>query len=506
MKIKNITIAAIAMLFMVISFSCNEDFLDKNPLDQISSESFWKNEADVQMAVSGVYNRLKDDFFGYRRPWLDCLSDNAFAEHGYFNIATMMLGNITPTSGGAINMFYNGSYRGIASCNFFLGNIDQAPIDEEIKDKYKGEVQFIRALMYFDLVQAFGDVILYRELPESAEASKIANSPEAEVLSFIHEDLDFAISILPDAAFADGHAVKGSAMALKARVLLYEQKWAEAAAMAQEIIDAGIFSLNDSYKGLFLTSGESNQENNPEIIFSTQYLSPDSPHKPEGVEGMDVEFGWYNCIQPYQNLVDEYECVDGKPISESPLYDASAPYTNRDPRLLLTIRHAGEDIPDPNEVGQTGFGMRKYVDYSRAPLDYSIYRLGDQDYVHIRYADVLLMYAEAKNEASGPDATVYEALDAIRARPSVNMPPVDQSEYNTKDLLREYIRHERRVEFALEGQRYFDLKRWNLAHTKIPTVTSPSGAPLVFEQKHYHLPFQQFELDANEQLKQNSDY
>ena len=506
MKIKNITIAAVAVFLMLISFSCNEDFLDKNPLDQISSESFWKSETDVQMAVAGVYNRLKDDFFGYRRPWLDALSDNAFAEWGYFNIATMMLGNVNPTAGGAIDMFYNGSYRGIASCNYFMGNIDQAPISDESKNKYKGEVQFIRALMYFDLVQAFGDVILYTESPENAEEARVAKSPKEDVLNFIHSDLDFAVSNLSDAPFADGHAVKGSAMALKVRVLLYEQKWEEAATLAQEIISSGTFSLNDSYSGLFLTSGESNQLNNPEIIFSTQYLSPDSPHKPNGVEGMDVEFGWYNCIQPYQNLVDEYECIDGNPITESPLYDPNDPYTNRDPRLLLTIRHAGEDIPPPNEIGQTGYGMRKYVDYSRAPLDYSIFRLGDQDYVHLRYADVLLMYAEAKNEASGPDASVYAALDEVRARPSVNMPPVDQSKYNTKDLLREYIRHERRVELALEGQRYFDLKRWNIAHTKIPTVTSPSGAPLVFDQKHYLLPFQQFELDANAQLEQNPGY
>ncbi len=126
--------------------------------------------------------------------------------------------------------------------------------------------------------------------------------------------------------------------------------------------------------------------------------------------------------------------------------------------------------------------------------------------VFLRYADVLLMYAEAKNEASGPDGTVYSALNQIRARPGVNMPAVDQARYSTKDLLREVIRNERRVELAMEGLRYFDIKRWRNAHILLPKIKNPSGTPLVFSEKHYLLPFQQSELDANKNLKQNPEY
>jgi starch-binding outer membrane protein, SusD/RagB family len=119
---------------------------------------------------------------------------------------------------------------------------------------------------------------------------------------------------------------------------------------------------------------------------------------------------------------------------------------------------------------------------------------------------VLLMYAEAKNEVSGPDATVYAAINQVRARSGINMPPVDQAKYNTKEKLRDYIRHERRVELALEGQRYNDLKRWNIAHLKLPTLKNPAGTPLIFETKNYVLPFLQSELDNNPMLVQNTGY
>lgn len=480
--------------------ACNKSYLDRNPLDQISSQTFWKTEDDVKMALGGCYRQLQSDFLSYRRVWLDCLSDNAFAEWGYYNMASMQIGVTSAASGGAVNMAYYAPYRGIANCNYFLANIDNVPIDETKKTIYKGEVRFLRALMYFDLVDFFGDVILYRERPESAEAAKVAKSPKSEVLAYIHEDLDAAIASLPDAEYA-GHAVKGSATAFKARVLLYENKWPEAASFALQTMQSGKFSISDDYLGLFLTA---TQGGNPEIIFSTQYLSPTNPTA--FVESMDVQIGWYGCINPYQDLVDEYECTDGKTISESALYNPATPFANRDPRLVLTMRRVAEETwPEPQHPGQTGYVMRKYADFSHAPFSYANTN-SDQDMVWIRYADVLLMYAEAKNEAEGPDASIYDALDQIRSRAGVNMPPVDRAKYNSKDLLREYIRHERRVELALEGLRYFDIKRWKIADTKLPTLKNPGGVPLAFEQKHYLFPFPQAELDNNPELVQNEGY
>lgn len=490
------------IVFALISSlaACKKSFLDRNPLDQISSGTFWQTEDDVKMALGGCYRQLQSDFLSYRRVWLDCLSDNAFAEWAYFNIPAMTIGVTSPTSGGAVNMAYYAPYRGIANCNYFLANVDNAPLDAGKLEVYKGEVRFLRALMYFDLVDFFGDVILYRESPEDADAAKIAKSPKADVLAFIHEDLDAAISALPEEAY-NGHAVKGSATALKARVLLYEQKWGEAASFASQTIQSGRFSIAGNYLGLFLTA---TQGGNPEIIFSTQYLSPTNPTA--FTESMDVQIGWYGCINPYQDLVDEYECTDGKMISESPLYNAATPFANRDPRLVLTMRRVAEEAwPEPQHPGQTGYVMRKYADFSHAPFSYAKTD-SDQDLVSIRYADVLLMYAEATNEDSGPDAGVYDALDEIRSRPGVEMPPVDRVKYSTKETLRDFIRHERRVELALEGLRYFDIKRWGIAHTKLPALVNPGGVQLVFEQRHYRFPFPQAELDNNPELEQNDGY
>jgi hypothetical protein len=505
MKIKNTFKIIGIVLPMLGTLSCNEGFLDKNPLNAISSQTFWNSEGEVDMAVAGVYARLRNDFLSWQRPYLDCLTDNAFAHWGYFNMPAMTLGDVSANTGGAISKLYNASYVGIASCNFFMGNVDKAStVSEAKKNVVKGEVRFLRSLMYFDLVTSFGDVVLYKTAPENADASRIAKSPKAEVLTFIHEDLDFAIANLPDNAYTNGHAVKGSAMALKTRVLLYEERWADAAALAKQIMEGKKFSLATNYEGLFLTSG---QTNNPEIMFSTSYLSPNSFHGASS--GADIEYGWGSHLCPYQNLVDSYECIDGKPITESPLYNAANPGANRDPRLAYTVKLPTVNWPSGEPLGApsvTGFNMQKYVDLSRAPFNYSKSNLTDQDMVHLRYADVLLMYAEAKNEATGPDETIYSAVNEVRARPGVNMPPVDQTKYSSKDLLREFIRHERRVEMALEGHRYFDIKRWRVAHIILPKIKNPSGVSLVFSEKHYLLPFQQSELDANVNLKQTTNY
>jgi starch-binding outer membrane protein, SusD/RagB family len=500
------------LIAIMLFCSCAKD-LEKNPLDAISSGSFWKTDADAQMALAGCYATLYPfSPLGWARPYLDALADGGYSQWGSYNwnIGTIATGDINPTTGGLSPTIMSVYYKGIATHNYFLANIDKVEsIDAAKKDAYKAEVQFLRALLYFDLVNFYGDVILYKESPATPDEAKVKQSPKEEVLAFIKQDLDFAIATLPNTAYA-GHVVKGSAQGLKTRVLLYEEKWGEAAAAAKEIMDGAVFSLATDYEKIFLASG---QTNNPEIMFSTVYLSPtlsQATADPSNANrGGDQEFGWGSHICPYWDLVDAYECTDGKAITQSALYDEDQPWLNRDPRLRYTIRMPNVTWPAGEPAGAqslTGINMQKYVDLSRAPFSYSKQDQYDEDYVHIRYADILLMYAEAKNEADGPDGSIYDALDLIRARAGVNMPPVDRVAYSTKETLRDYIRHERRIELALEGQRYFDLKRWHIAHTVLPLLKTPGGVSLVFEEKNYLLPFPQSEIDINPNLEQNPGY
>lgn len=517
MKRKHINIQAFAGLLILISLvACNDDFLEKNPLNSVSSQTFWDSEDDVKSGLAGVYSRLQQNFLGYERVYLDGLSDNAYLDPGNGNqpnMTIMTTGSISPGLTGAMANMYSTPYRAIASCNYFLDNVDKAPLTEAQLNQYKAEVRFIRALCYFDLVQAFGGVIIYQHFPKTMTEALIAKSTREEVYSLIESDLDFAITYLPDEKYS-GHAVKGSALGIKARVLITQNKWQDAVSVLEQVMNSGKFALSNNYAALFLTSGQAKADINTEIMFSTQYLAPNNVHRTSpGAAGMNIELGWWSLLQPYQDLIDDYEMSDGKMPSESSLYDPANPYNNRDPRMDLTLKLPGEVWKNAlgNEwtgsyISYTGFLMEKYVDLAQAPFTAQTATTTDQDFIHLRYADVLLMYAEAKNELSGPDGSVYTAINQVRGRSGISMPDVDQTKYNTKETLREYIRHERRIEFALEGQRYNDLKRWEIAHVKLPTLKTPTNTPLVFEIKNYILPFQSSELDNNSQLKQNEGY
>jgi len=508
----------ITCLLVFLAASCEKDFLDKEPLDSVSVQGFWKTKADVETGLAGVYSRLQENFLGYERVYLEGLSDNAALYNVNWNqryIFEMSLGTIAPDVGtgekDAFMHMWSSPYRAITSCNLFLDNVDRAADDmlpAEL-NKFKAEVRFIRALAYFDLVQLFGDVPIYTKYFETLEDGNMAKSSKADVYALIEDDLNFAISNLDDVAYS-GHAVKGSAQALLGRVLLTEEKWAEAATVLKQIIDGGKFSLSNSYKDLFLVDGQANPAVNCEIMFSTNYAAGDPQRLSPSPAGYDVAMAVWALLQPFKDFADVYQMTDGS----TPPQSNDSVYNNRDPRLDMTMKLPKETWKNPEtdeeqvitDPGYTGFVMEKYVDLSKIPITGATAPTTTQDYVHLRYADVLLMYAEAQNEAVGPGATVYAALDTVRARADVGMPAVDQATYNTQATLREYIRNERRVELAMEGIRYFDLKRWKIAEEKLNGKATVGTSPMVFLPKHYYLPIPQTEIDKNPNLVQNPDY
>lgn len=498
--------------FMIAFTSCSEDFLDQQPGDAISSGTFWKTEGDAQMALTGVYSNLQTNFYStltlskwnagpqIQQGWEE-LTDNAYGarDNGFRDILTGVL-NPDGQAQRAIKGLYGVSYVGINGCNEFLDKIDNVSAKESLINQWKGEVLFIRAYFYYYLAATYGDV------PLRLEASTVENqytpkSTQSDVFEQIIKDLDVAIGYLPSEAY-DGHVKKEAALALKAKVLLYTKDYVNAAKAAKDVIDGGKYSLSGKYADLFLDAG---QNNNPEIIFSIKMTGTPGEC---ALWSSQIIIGFWGNMHPTLNMVDTYECTDGNSIATSPLYNANDPMANRDPRLGATI-YKGSWNPLVEVKSATGYTFIKGI--NPTVISTLTQPLNDgTDFVHIRYADVLLMYAEAKIEAGDIDQTVLDAINKVRARAYsvdytniANYPALTTMDQTT---LRAKVRNERRVEFPLENSRFFDLKRWGIAEQVLNGFTGDPVSTRVFLPIHYKWPLPQDALNKNPELVQNPDY
>jgi hypothetical protein len=528
--------------------ACKKDFLDRNPQDAYSNESLWNSAADANAALTGVYHGQHNNVSVCASGWadgtniayLDCMSDNAYSQWPWEGFQAFGNGTITATLTGAADLW---NYTTVTKCNFFLANIGKTPMDATLKAQMIAQVRFIRAYEYFLMSQLYGDVPLVTTILTTAQANVSVRTPKADVTKFILAELAAAV---PDLAAsysgADvGHITKGAALALKARVELYEQDYTDCITDCQSLMGMG-YSLDPSYSDLFRMQ---NQYTNSEIITAAQYVENPSEDA-NGLLGVmpSNSMGGWSSIDPLQDLVDSYEMENGKVITDPASgYDPNNPYLNRDPRLAATILYPGApNIPagsisvnyydplDPssadfyasgNNTSPSGYVVKKYTS-----------NLGDFDnlfqsglnMIVIRYAEVLLSYAEAKIEAGQIDGSVYSAINLVRNR--VGMPSVDQSVYNNQTTLRTLVRRERRVEFAIEGLRYFDIQRWKIGAqvmsgpvygTRLGTVNATTGQYTItgdnlkvetrqFSDKNYLWPVPQTEININKNLKQNPGF
>jgi starch-binding outer membrane protein, SusD/RagB family len=482
------------LVFVIILalWSC-EDLLDKQPLDSPSKATFWQTESDAMMGLAACYGRLQNDATGATtgggslHHW-GGLTDEGYAQYpwegGYTNVPR---GIIEATTSGVVTNMWLYSYRGITTCNVFLENIDNIPIPDATKNIMKGEVLFLRAFWYNYLTALYGDCPLILKVLTVDEAMKVTRTPKAQVVTQILKDIDDAIGLLPDGLYA-GRIVKGSAQALKARVCLWNEKWAEAAAAAKVVMDNPIFALHPDY--LAMTSG--NAENgNREILFSVRYLAPDNVH------GLDYIHGDWFSSTPIQDYVDFFEKLPG--------WNADNPYENRDPRLKLTCFTKGDPFPyreanalfDASKTAsKTQFGLRKFI---KVLSDKS--NQCDQDIIHIRLADVMLMYAEAKLKAGQNDASALKALNDVRARFGDILAPRPTLDMNA-------VMYERKAELGFEGLRFFDIRRWKIGTQAMIGLKDPVASNYTFsEAKHYLWPIPQSEINVlGKEFGQNPNY
>ncbi len=549
MRTKNISLfkyGAVLFLAMLIIFSCKRTFLDKAPYDQISNDNFWNTEDDALMALTGVYaiaaTSTEQDFLSYTTIiFNEQKSDNAFETPA--GVREMYVDGTDNPTNSIIGQTWKTSYVRIGRANFFLDNIDRVKMDEGKKNIMKAEARFIRAVYYFYMSQSWGDVPLVKKVLTIDEANHVSRTPKDSVVDFVLSELTDVASILPVSRPKSerGRATKGAALAFKGRMLMAAGKWADAAATYKSIMDLNTYSLEPDYAGLFVNGNQ----DSPEMVFAVEYLQGATGNQTSQAPYRlnPIILGGVSQIGPQNDLVDAYECTDGKSIAESPLYDPQHPYEKagvryRDPRLYYSImlpnyttvrgkRYVthpdSTNAPDKMPTySKTGYGYMKFIDTNYTG-DVKTYGVSTPI---IRYAEVLLSYLESALEAGEPitQSLLDQTINAVRARPSVNMPPVTETD---PVKLREIVRNERRIELALEGIRNWDLIRWHIAHINLhknvygaKVCEGSSGCGFqVDAEGHYFLytrafrenvdylwPIPQSELDINPNLTQNPGY
>ena len=508
--------------FVLVIAGCKKDFLDQHSLTQIAGDNFWKSESDALLGINGVYDVLQDRslYSGTLNgatglPMYDNFGDNCFNSYKFEGPGNFMEGNIDPSDAGN-NLFtplWVSSYKGIARANVALENIAKMPasvISDTKKNALNGQALFLRSLFYMNLAVYYQDVPLILKAQTLDEAYVTKNTYQ-EVSSQIVKDLKEASNLLPVSypAAQYGYATKGAALGLLARFLLYNKDY-------QGVIDATTaiqtlgYALNSNYAQLFTEAGELSKE----IIFSVRFFQ-DGGVTANG-EMFSGTFGGIPKIdqQPMPNLVKEYYCTDGKPITASPLYNATTPKNNRDPRLTASVYFKNDIfLTDIAKVftgnTSTTYGLKKYLrTLNTSTAGVASFNPGGQDFIVLRYADVLLMRAEAMVELNQLGTPVYDLINQVRAR--VNMPAVQTVEGSGLSQLdlRNIIRHERRVELAFEGLRFFDLKRWGTVQQAFQVAAADkvvNYAGINYRGlKSVVFPIPQSELDANAQLVQNA--
>lgn len=520
------------LLTGLIITSCDEDLLDTVPTDRISTDIFWKTEKDATLAANAVYAHLVEPNLSQTASHY--VSWDGMTDIGYTNLpqspeSFILQGQFDQTNSRVANDWIN-FYAGIRSANSFLANVDLvATTNTALINRLKGEVRTLRAYYYAQLAFLFGDVPLVTTELTLAESRLLTRTPVAQVWDFVSTEFTQAADLLPPTQTEKGRVTKGTALSLKARYMLYAGRYQEAADAASAVMGLNVYSILPSYKNLFSYAGE----NNAEIILDIQFV--------KGTFANDIfsvlaqrSVNSRNLFVPTKNLVDAYEMTNGLAIdAPGSGFDPASPYTDRDPRLGFSIFVEGDILPNggvfnpkPNSitgdavgstflVSPTGYNVEKYVHAAdlATPTNTGI------NLILMRYAEVQLIYAEAKTELDQIDQSVYDAINLVRQRPDVNMPAITTGK--TQEVLREIIRHERLVELAFEGQRFFDIRRWRIAEDVMPgkvygmTYTDTNGDLQTVEvtawtnawsDRNYLWPVPQGERDLNDQLGQNPNW
>ena len=493
--------------------------MDISPTSSVTEDIYWSRDSDVRQAVNAVYAEMDGRTMG-----LDNRTDIAYAQ-------------LTPLvpSDGTVTGTWNRYYRGIRKANDEINNAGQAEIGNmQLIERYVAEARFLRAYYYTQLTSLWGDVPL---ITETLDINDHRGRTEKEtVVNFIIDELDDIIdSHLLEVSYGSGdvgRATHGAAQSLKARVALRNERWEVARDAALAVIESGVYSLYPDYEGLFQYEGQ----NSSEVIFDRQYADDGQRYDAFGHTASSL--GGSSSVEPYHGTYLLFR-IDETEYNVEDFNDPLEPYENMDPRWYHSVYYTGSEIaeglvynshpesdsPDAargtERATELGYNMKKYVDFENDKDDPT---RGSINFIHIRYADILLMYAEAKVQLGEIDQTVYDAINEVRQRPTVELDPISPESHPDAASLMDYLIDERGREFAFEGIRLFDILRWGIGVEKVSGQKLGAhyenlqtgeiflwdiGRSQVFQPHHHLWPIPQSEINANDNISaadQNPGY
>jgi starch-binding outer membrane protein, SusD/RagB family len=535
--------AIVLLVFSVSVTSCNK-FLDVTPKDQVTDASLWSTTDNATLFLNNIYSAIPT--LPTSDPW-DNFSDNSLNGQAG-RVSTNVYGPGLYTPSNAPNTW--GNYTNIRRCNLFIEKVTASTLSDAWKTVALAEARFLRAFFYYRLWTYHGGVpVITDVLNQNEQGDEIfrPRNTSEETFAFIQKELTEIENDLPVSAGA-GKATRGAALTLRGVCELFnasplknpgneKARWEAAAATFKKVIDLNKYSLFPDYNTMFFEANN----NNVEVIFARQHLGGtslanyrDGEIGPRFVRGSLTGWGHQN---PTQDVVDEYFMANGLPITDPASgYDPQNPYAGREKRFYESIVYDGSEWLGDIFVMKQGVGSLNATDLNNSSIStrtgYYIRKginpqyAGAQNngnsahWIIFRYAEVLLSYAEAQNEAVGPDQSVHDAINAVRDRVDLPALPANLNQAQ----MRIAIHQERRVELAFEEKRLPDLLRLKLAEVKLNgtvhamkiemvgnkwvyTVVPAGGGNKFFDPaKHYVLPIPQSAIDKNPQLEQNPNY
>lgn len=503
----------ILIYFVVLLAGCSKDTLELNNPNQITSATFWKNESDVLSALASTYGLLRDvngGFWGVRGIELgNGRGDDFFIRNDVASLYQLSTFTNTPDNSTS-NDLWSISYRGIFRANQILENIDKVTsLSDQKKKEYIAEAKFLRGLNFFILVNNFGNVPLRLTVPQAKEDYFQAKSPEADVWKQLQKDLSEAATDLPLSYPKEwvGRATRGAAIAYLGKSYLYTKDWANAETTLKQLTTSPFsYALMQNYGDNFIATFDNNQESVFEIqladVGGNNPWSGENANQSLGVttaqEFAPAEVaGWFE-VSPTDKLFNEFQ--KEKTVTN-----------DFDPRMYATLiwNYPGATFYNrPFSSFKLAFGFqsmfKKYQNYMQnnelsGSSGASNYTSGINEKA-IRYADVLLMIAEALTmQAKAGEA--YPFVNQIRTRAKL----ANLAAGFTQDQMMAEIRHQRMIEFARENQRFYYLKRWGLTQQEIAN-SDKVGKQFFVPKKFDYFPIPQNEINTNPQMTQNENW